>query len=363
MSRVFLGRGYGMDTHNSAEWKRICAQEERLRLLGELKQQQMAGDRADTATLEQGLSKVVGDGTVIGWVNSKRASETFRPRTRFPSPPPLPYAQNVEITNAQGKVIKMTRVIHVPRYGPTQNSMYGTTYHQKAIPEHWQRPQEEAFPGTVVKASAGHYLKDDGFWEFGEGRPSRIGRPLWHSFGPRPEAMALTPRSGVPSRCATTSKGSRQVSQVNDRAREVERKATALMDEAKAEVDGLKWVRSLGFMRSNEVEAQEPNEAAQQWPRPETRTLRRLIPRDQRGQTAAPAQAAGGGVPAITPFPLASMQPISTCPSRRNSAQAQAVRMPTPHEQFVEQRLALPTVSPRSPRSPSHRPAFPATFR
>jgi hypothetical protein len=26
MSRVFIGRGYGMDTHNSTEWKRLCAQ-------------------------------------------------------------------------------------------------------------------------------------------------------------------------------------------------------------------------------------------------------------------------------------------------------------------------------------------------
>ena len=25
MSRVFLGRGYGMDTHNSTEWKKLCA--------------------------------------------------------------------------------------------------------------------------------------------------------------------------------------------------------------------------------------------------------------------------------------------------------------------------------------------------
>ena len=29
MSRVFLGRGFGLDAHNSSEWKRLCAQEER----------------------------------------------------------------------------------------------------------------------------------------------------------------------------------------------------------------------------------------------------------------------------------------------------------------------------------------------
>ena len=360
-----------MDVHNSAEWKRLCAQEDRMRLIGELKQEQVEVDadrRADTASLEKGLTKVVGDGKVVGWVNSKRASETFRPRTRFPSPPPLPFAQNVQVTNAQGKVIKMTRVIHVPRYGPTRNSMYGTTYHQKAIPEHWQRPQEEEFPGTVVKASAGHYLKDDGFWDFGQGRPSRIGRPLWHSFAPRPEAITVStpyvaaPRSGAPSRCATTSRGSRQV-QVNDKALEVERKATALMHEAKAEVDDLKWVRSLGFMRTGEAEGPE------HFVRPETRTLHRLIPQDQRGPTAV-SQVAGGSVTAISAIPPANLQPISAGPSRGSLMEGARI-VQTPHYQNVEQikqpnsfemSTVLPTLS-TSPRSPSHKPAFPATFR
>ena len=390
MSRVFLGRGYGMDVHNSAEWKRLCAQEDRFRLLGELKQQQQqqigdddAASRADTATLEKGLCKVVGDGKIVGWVNSQRAQETFRPRTRFPSPPPLPFAQNVEITNAQGKVIKMTRVIHVPRYGATKNSMYGTTYHQKAVPEHWQRPQEEQFPGTVVKASAGHFLKDDGYWEFGENRPSRVGRPLWHSFGPRPnvtqdgEAMSLSmsreaaprsampaPRSAMASRRAMTSRGSKHA-QINDRAREVEMKAANLMQEAQAEVDGLKWVRSLGFMRTNDAA-----ENTSDWQRPESRTLRRLIPRDQRGPTASSVQFDTTVVPST--MPAALPKPISGYQTHRVSTQA--VRVQTPHEFVQQQPLAqvistsagLPTMSPTSPRrnaGPVHKPAFPATFR
>jgi hypothetical protein len=45
----------------------------------------------------------------------------------------------------------LNQVYNVPRYGPTKNSQYGTTYHQKAIPEHWQPPKHVEFPGTVVK--------------------------------------------------------------------------------------------------------------------------------------------------------------------------------------------------------------------
>jgi len=40
---------------------------------------------------------------VRSWVNAKKASETFRPRTRFPSPPPLPFARIKEIPKDNGK--------------------------------------------------------------------------------------------------------------------------------------------------------------------------------------------------------------------------------------------------------------------
>jgi hypothetical protein len=196
MSRVFIGRGYGMDTHNSTEWKRLCAQEDRYRLVAQLKEANTDPDgarRVETAAIDtSGIAPVRWDGALVGWVNRDKVNETFRPRTRFPSPPPLPFAQIKEIQKPDGKgVVKVTNVYCVPKYGATHNSQYGTTYHQKAIPEHWSRPKEVEFPGTVVKATAGHFLKDDGFWEYGRGRPSRIGRPLWHTFSRRPQTMLL----------------------------------------------------------------------------------------------------------------------------------------------------------------------------
>ena len=282
----------------------------RYRLINELKEQQRDADgvrRADTASLDtSGLQPVIHDGKIVGWVNSERAAQTRRPRTRFPSPPALPFAQNKRYVKPNGQVIEFTQVYHIPKYGATLNSQYGTTFHQKAIPEHWQRPKQEAFPGTVAHASAGHLLKDDGYWDFGHGRPSRIGRPIWHSFAgqdqPRGErdagdgaashvhrqvGTAMTERGNTASSLrGATAASSLSAKEVGDMARQVERKADEAIQAARTHILGLKWVRSLGFVRDRDPVKDQPD-ASEFWPRPDTRVMRTLIPKDQRRPTAA----------------------------------------------------------------------------
>eukprot|EP00802_Teleaulax_amphioxeia_P014984 Tamp_15064.p1 GENE.Tamp_15064~~Tamp_15064.p1 ORF type:complete len:435 (+),score=38.76 Tamp_15064:51-1307(+) len=368
MSRVFLGRGYGMDTHNSTEWKKLCAMEDRYRLVAELKEKQKDPDgtrRADTAALDMsGLAPVRWDGALVGWVNRDKVNDTFRPRTRFPSPPPLPFARIKEIQKPDGKgAIKVTHVYTVPKYGPTQNSQYGTTYHQKAIPEHWTRPKEVEYPGTVVKATAGHFLKDDGFWEYGRGRPSRVGRPLWHTFGPRPETVRFE-EGGDSSQRLLTGFGQSALSaretvsrakEVEDLARSTERRATAMVEQAQQEIQGLKWVRSLGFLLDKD--AGQKMDPSQSVPRPATRTLQRLIPQDQHG-----LQSKTLSIQATSTWPEAR-QPTAGGVRTQTLGSRAAARTAIRGVEVSPQKEAKSPTSPRSPRHKDFVPSFPATLR
>ena len=164
-----------------------------------------------------------------------------------------------------------------------------------------------------MQASQGHFLKDDGYWDLGDKRPSRIGRPLWHSFAPRPKtqthnqaaatqdehsAIALSQRlTPLLDREIGTSLSAQELRQKRDAlsraqtgsekmqtgislsAREVERnarlveeKASQLLIDARREIQGLRWHRSLGFVRHRSEGGLENSE---NWPRPDTKALRK----------------------------------------------------------------------------------------
>ena len=79
-------------------------------------------------------------------------------------------------------------------------------------------------------------------------------------------------------------------------ARQVERKADEAIQAARTHILGLKWVRSLGFVRDRDPVKDQPD-ASEFWPRPDTRVMRTLIPKDQRRPTAAqPRIARASGV-------------------------------------------------------------------